>query len=212
MRRWWIMLGLVVAAVGCKGGDDADGPPAASTEAPALTRVTADRTDLLFRYPGDDPGAFETASSVEEVPAAKRAKVQVVDLSQPPEARGAGRFVQVFDLRAPGPDGAYPGKLVARAELEQVLAEQTARPAQASVTMYSASWCGVCRKARAFLEKEGVPFVEKDIEKDKGAQAELTAKAQKAGVQVGGVPVFDVGGRILPGFDPDTLMRAVRGG
>ena len=113
--------------------------------------MTADRTDLLFRYPGDDPGAFETASSVEEVPAAKRAKVQVVDLSQPPEARGAGRFVQVFDLRAPGPDGAYPGKLVARAELEQVLAEQTARPAQASVTMYSASWCGVCRKARAFL-------------------------------------------------------------
>lgn len=212
MRRAWIVLGLVVAAAGCKGGDGGADAPGVAAESPALTRVTADRTDLLFRYPGDAPGSFETATTVDDVPAAKRAKVQVVDLSRPPEARGAGRFVQVFDLRAPGPDGSFPGRLVARAELEQMLAEQTARPAQAAVTMYSASWCGVCRKARAFLEKEGVAFVEKDIEKDNGAQAELTAKAKKAGVQVGGVPVFDVGGRILPGFDPDTLLRAVRGG
>ncbi len=203
----WGAVGL--ATCGC--GQDAGPQAADAAPAPSLTRVTADRADLLFRYAGAEAGSFESATTLDAVPADKRASVQVVDLSLAPEARGAGRYVQVFDLRTPAPDGSYPGKLVPRGALEEALAAQTARPAQKPVIVYSAAWCGICRKAMAMLDREGIAYVDRDIEKDPGADAELKAKAAKAGVQVSGVPVFDVGGRILPGYDEGSLLRAIRG-
>lgn len=204
----------LVLLFACSGNEPPpEGAAPASAEKPALTRVTADRGDLLFTWRGED-GAPATATALADVPEPARGAVQVVDLSLTPEQRAAGAFVQVFDLRAPGPDGAFPGRLVPRAELEAALAAQEAeaRPAQAAVTMYSASWCGVCRKARGFLTESGIAFIEKDIEKDPGAAQELTQKARAAGVSASGVPVFDVGGRILAGFDPDSLLRAIKKG
>jgi glutaredoxin len=195
-------------ATACSARDAAS---AADAGAPAPTVVTADRKDLLFRYRAED-GAFATATSIGEVPDAARGAVQVVDLSKSPDERAAAKYVQVFDLRHPGPDGRFPGKAVPRADLEQALAARAETPKQASVTMYSASWCGVCRKARKFLDEKGVAFVEKDVEKDAGAADELARKARAAGVNVNGVPVFDVGGHLMSGFDPDGLLRAVRGG
>lgn len=212
-RLAWVMcLAVALAGLGgCKGGAGDAADTAAQSAAPTLARVTAERTDLMFRY-RDAEGAWQTADKVADVPETARAAVQVVDLSRSPEARNAGRFVEVFDLRAPGPDGAFPGRLVPRAELEQALAAAAVKPTFAPVIMYSASWCGYCRKARAFLTEQGIPFEEKDVEKTPGASAELAAKAARAGVQASGVPVFDVGGRILPGFDADALLKAARGG
>lgn len=204
------LLLLALTLAGCARDTPPSEAPAAPAEAPALTRVTAERSDLLYRYPTED--GFQSATTLDEIPAEARGAVQVVDLSLSPEARGSTQTVQVFDLRAPGVDGAFPGRVVPRGELEQVLAEAQARPAQAPLTMYSASWCGVCNKARGFLQKNGVAFVEKDIEKDKGAARELAEKARAAGVDASGVPVFDVGGRLMPGFDGPRLLEMVRGG
>jgi glutaredoxin len=202
---------LLLAGTMVTGCSARDAAPTADAGAPALTVVTADRKDLLFRYRAED-GSFATATSVGEVPDGARGAVQVVDLARSPDERAAAKYVQVFDLRHPGSDGRFPGKVVPRAELEQALAARAETPKQAAVTMYSASWCGVCRKARKFLGEQGIAFVEKDVEKDAGAADELARKARAAGVDVGGVPVFDVGGHILSGFDPDGLLRAVRGG
>ena len=76
--------------------------------------------------------------------------------------------------------------------------------------MYATSWCPVCTKARKFLKQQGIRYTEKDIEKDPSAAAELQAKARKAGVQPGGVPVFDVGGTLVPGFDEPRLRSLLR--
>ena len=65
----------------------------------------------------------------------------------------------------------------------------------------------MCDKARSFLAKNNVDYIEKDVEKDPGAAAELQQKAAKAGVRVTGVPVFEVGGQILPGFDQARLLK-----
>ncbi len=212
------LLVLCVSLVGCTG-PDTNAP--ASTEArgdgadevPTLTVVTADRTDLLFRYRGEDREA--TAQTIAEIPEAARSSVQVVDLARSPAERRAGRYVQVFDLRKAGADKRYVGRLVPRAELEAALAERArqiaaARPKQAPVTMYSAAWCGVCTKARRFLEKEGVAFTEKDVEKTPGAATELAAKAKKAGAKTGGVPVFDIGGQLVNGFDGPRILAMIR--
>lgn len=212
MNRITPLFALALTAAltlpGCRDEPTASAPPG-EPAAPTLTRVTAERSDLLFRYRADD--GFASATTIDEIPEDARGAVQVIDLSLSPEARGSASTVQVFDLRAPGPDGAYPGRLMPRAALEQALAEAQATPAQAAVTMYSAAWCGVCNKARKFLTDKGIAFVEKDIEKDAGAARELAEKARRAGVDAGGVPVFDIGGRIVPGFDGPRLLELIRG-
>ncbi|GAA2162370.1 mycoredoxin [Humibacillus xanthopallidus] len=37
-------------------------------------------------------------------------------------------------------------------------------PDAGSVTMFTTSWCGYCRRLRSQLDREGVPFTEIDIE------------------------------------------------
>lgn len=212
MIRFGCILVLAMAFGGCSPNEAKPAAAQAATAGPpALSVVTAaGEAQLMFRYQAD--AGWQTADTIEAVPAAARALVQVVDLSRPPAERGAGKWVQLTDLRTPQADGTYPSRWVAHADLEGELARKAAeKPKAKPVIMYSASWCGYCRKARKFLGEEGIAFTEKDIEKDKAAARELQSKAAKAGVQASGVPVFDVGGRILPGFDPDALLNAVRG-
>jgi glutaredoxin len=78
------------------------------------------------------------------------------------------------------------------------------------VIIYGASWCGPCHQAEAFFKKRGVPYVEKDIEEDTTAQREMMAKLVKAGLRnAGRIPVIDVHGKILIGFDPGSIDDAL---
>jgi glutaredoxin len=69
------------------------------------------------------------------------------------------------------------------------------------VTIYGTSWCGACRAAREYLTSRKIPFADKDIERDADAARELAAKAAKMGIPTDRVPVIDVRGRLLLGFD-----------
>lgn len=40
-----------------------------------------------------------------------------------------------------------------------------------AVTMYSTPWCGYCRRLKSQLDREGIAFVEVDIEQDPEAAA-----------------------------------------
>jgi len=73
------------------------------------------------------------------------------------------------------------------------------------VTVYGTSWCGACREARAYLRSKKVPFVDKDVERDAGAARELAAKGARLGVPTDRVPILDVRGRLLVGFDRARL-------
>ena len=198
----------LTGAFGCTAGRPDTAQDAAV--APVLAEVTAEKTGLIFVYQSEK--GPQMAEALGEVPEAARAGVQVVDQSQSPAARGSAEFVQIFDLRRAGADGRYPGRFVPRAGLEAALAAANVTPKQARVIMYSASWCGVCRKASAFMNENGIAFVEKDIEKDKKAGREYAEKLKRVGKTSAGVPVFDVGGQILTGFDGATLLRLARGG
>jgi glutaredoxin len=72
-----------------------------------------------------------------------------------------------------------------------------------ALLFYTADWCPWCRKAKAHMDREGIDYEPRDID-DPAMLAELV---QKTGQQ--GVPVFDVGGRILTGFDPDRLGQLI---
>ena len=97
-----------------------------------------------------------------------------------------------------------------RSSLEKMLAEAQALPVQEPIVLYSTDWCGVCKKAKKFMQKQGLIFTEKDIEKDKKAAQELQAKLQRAGQSSRGVPVIDVGGQLMMGFDPNRLLALVQ--
>ena len=206
----YIFCGLILLACGEK--KNAKQTPVAVAEnapKPRLTTVADTRTDLLFRYMTEE--GFGTATSISEIPGPSRGNVQVIDLSLSPSQRGSTRFVQIFNLTTERTDGTYAGSLIPREHLEAALAKKAEKPAQAKVTMYTTAWCGVCGKARKFLTKNGIAFVEKDIEKDRAAGKELRAKAKAAGISSNGVPVFDIGGQLIPGFDANKILKAIKG-
>jgi glutaredoxin len=69
------------------------------------------------------------------------------------------------------------------------------------VTIYGTSWCGACKAARQYFASRKIPFADKDVERDADAARELAAKAAKMGIPTDRVPVIDVRGRLLLGFD-----------
>jgi glutaredoxin len=69
------------------------------------------------------------------------------------------------------------------------------------VTIYGTSWCGACKAARQYLTQRRIPFADKDVENDPAAARELQEKASKMGIPTDRVPVIDVRGRLLQGFD-----------
>ncbi len=76
--------------------------------------------------------------------------------------------------------------------------------AQLSVTLYSTAWCGYCKKARAFLQRNSIPFVEHDIETDETARQQARALNPR-----GGVPVLQIDGRVLVGYSADSIAEAL---
>ena len=51
-----------------------------------------------------------------------------------------------------------------------------------------------------------IPFTSKDIEKDSSAARELAQKASRFGIAADRVPILDVRGRLLVGYD-ETRMN-----
>lgn len=211
--RATFVIGVLVLAACRREAAVADAGPRLGPE-PAKLEVTKGRGDLVFTYV-DPSGQFHDATTVDEVPEGARAQVLVRDLSKSPDELRSADYVYVADLREAGPDGRYPCGAVSRFSFDRRGAKQAAVEAakgaaergEKLVTVYSASWCGVCRTAKAWLRQKGVPYVERDVEQDAGASEELAAKAAAAGLQPNGVPVIDVAGELLVGFDGAALER-----
>lgn len=213
----FLLLALFfVLAAGCKRS-------APATEAVVLPVVTDASTDLLLTWI-DDKGEFHVEQKVADVPVGSRDVVRVADpVKDPPKLDD----VFVADLRNPGPDGAYPVRTMSRTEFEKVAVDRrqngngagvlapkaadSAPPAAArpAVIIYGASWCGPCHQAAAYLKRKGIPFIEKDIEEDRTAAREMQSKLASAGIRGGSIPVIDVRGKVLVGFDERAMERAL---
>ncbi len=75
------------------------------------------------------------------------------------------------------------------------------------ITIYRTSWCAFCHTEAQWLEHLGFSYVEKDIEQDQEAHDELMAKLNG---DFRGVPVTDVAGDIILGFDRPKLQEAIK--
>jgi glutaredoxin len=74
-------------------------------------------------------------------------------------------------------------------------------PAKAKdkVRIYTAVWCGYCKRAKAHLAAKGVPYDEMDVETSERGRSEF---AQLGGR---GIPVILVGSQRMDGFDASGL-------
>lgn len=195
-------------------------PPA--VEASSLPAIQVRPTSkMLFTFVGEG-GTFQTVNELAKIPEGSRGWVRVVDLAMKPDKRRDHELVYVADLRQARPDGAYPYVVMSRGAFES-LALNRSRPGATSpasqpatttptgaagrVILYTTSWCPACRSARQYLTEKGIPFVEKDIEKDAGAAEELMQKARGQGVSTSGVPILEVNGTLVQGFDPNRLAE-----
>jgi glutaredoxin len=68
-------------------------------------------------------------------------------------------------------------------------------PERLPVVLYSAPKCSPCDAARAYLERRGVPFTEKNVQSDAAAQQELAKRAGELAV-----PTITVGDKVMRGF------------
>lgn len=75
------------------------------------------------------------------------------------------------------------------------------------IIVYSTSWCAFCHTEMQWLEHLGIAYTAKDVEADKEAYAELMSK-NKGSYQ--GVPVTDIKGDLVLGFDRPKLQEAMR--
>lgn len=73
------------------------------------------------------------------------------------------------------------------------------------ITVYSAAWCGFCHAAKDYLEKRGIKYVDKDVEHDPEHAKEAVQKSGQMGI-----PVLDIEGTIIIGFDKPKIDQALK--
>ncbi len=222
---------LALALTGCpkKKGDD--------PSAPAIT-VKDDSQGLLLTWI-DEKGNFHVEQKVTDVPLVGRDAVRVVDPEKDDGTHEGKVYVADLRIKSPDgtyPVQAmtradFDKLAVARREKLGPTLASAAPSASASaaptttstggggahdpgtgrppVIIYGASWCGACHEAAAYLRRKGIPYVEKDVEKDSGANDEMKAKLRRFGLPNGSIPVIDVRGKVMVGFDPTEVDEAL---
>ena len=73
------------------------------------------------------------------------------------------------------------------------------------VIMYKTSWCGYCKKARDYVTSLGATLTEYDIELQPQKQEEMLRKSGGSR----GIPLIDVEGVIIRGFNPPAIKAAI---
>lgn len=71
-----------------------------------------------------------------------------------------------------------------------------------NVKIYSTPSCVYCKMAKEFFAKNNVQYSEYNVAEDGKAREEMVAKSHQLGV-----PVIDVDGQIIVGFDKATLAN-----
>jgi glutaredoxin 3 len=73
-----------------------------------------------------------------------------------------------------------------------------------SVTIYSTPTCPYCKLAKAFLKEQNIEFKDVDVSADDKLAQEMIDKSGQMGV-----PVIDIDGKIIVGFDKTAMKKAL---
>jgi glutaredoxin 3 len=74
-----------------------------------------------------------------------------------------------------------------------------------ALTIYTTPTCGFCHMAKEYFKSKGVAFKERDITRDAEGQQWVLEKTGQLGV-----PVIDIAGDVIIGFDRPRIDLALR--
>jgi glutaredoxin 3 len=72
------------------------------------------------------------------------------------------------------------------------------------VMVYSTATCPYCVRAKQFLNENKIPYENYDVGVDARKADEMAAKSGQMGV-----PVIDIDGKIIIGFDKEEIKKAL---
>jgi glutaredoxin 3 len=234
MSAWVPSLLLLATAslgLGCKRSS----PPAPRREArEELPKLEVSKDSPVLYTFVEDKGTFATTDKAEDVPPNARRLVRVVGPAKPMGNGQDARRVYVVDLGELLSSGKATARVLSREAFETGALAQLP-PGESSlvagahgpplpdlpiggadggaggplgppvVILYGTPWCGACKAAKQYLAAKHIPYAYKDIESDPAAARELAAKASRMGIPTDRVPILDVRGRLLLGFDRARL-------
>ncbi len=74
-----------------------------------------------------------------------------------------------------------------------------------AVKVYSTPTCPYCKQAKEFLKQNNIPYVDINVAEDTKAADEMVQKSGQMSV-----PVLDVNGTVIVGFDKEAVKRALK--
>ncbi|MGD8312585.1 MAG: glutaredoxin family protein [Gammaproteobacteria bacterium] len=113
---------------------------------------------------------------------------------------------QFADRAPPGADATQVELRTANTIKSVSVATLPERDAPTStIILYSASWCGVCKQARAYFQRQGISYREFDIER--------TARGREDFRKLGGtgVPIILIGRQRMNGFSIGRFEELYKG-
>lgn len=75
----------------------------------------------------------------------------------------------------------------------------------ANVTIYTTPTCVYCKMTKEFFKEHNVQYTEKDVAGDAAAREEMIQKSGQMGV-----PVIDIDGELVVGFDKERLSELLK--
>lgn len=75
-----------------------------------------------------------------------------------------------------------------------------------NIIVYSTPTCHYCVLTKDYFNKMGVSYVDKNVGVDRAAGQEMIAKSGQMGV-----PVIDIDGQIIVGFQPEVFNKLING-
>jgi glutaredoxin 3 len=72
------------------------------------------------------------------------------------------------------------------------------------VKVYSTQTCTWCKRAKDYLRKHSIEFTEINVSGNQQASQEMMKKSGQMGV-----PVIEVDGKVIVGYDEDELKKAL---
>ncbi len=73
---------------------------------------------------------------------------------------------------------------------------------QPRVIIFTTPTCTYCRAAKRYLRQRGIRFKDVDVSRDPAAARDMVRRSGQSGV-----PVLDIGGKIVVGFNREKIDR-----
>ena len=73
---------------------------------------------------------------------------------------------------------------------------------QPRVIVFSTPSCSFCNMAKKYFREKGVKFRDVDVSRDQAAARDMVRRSGQSGV-----PVIDIGGKIIVGFDRPKINK-----